>query len=445
MKDLTKGNIYKTFILFAVPMVLAGVLSQGYSIIDTIIAGRYLGDKGLAEVGASAAFISFVSSVFWGYGTGFAMYAARLFGAEDYKALKQAVYNNILLIMVASIIVSTVIVAFRSQIVTLLKADDSIKSGAALYVSIYVGGLFFIIMNVFFSYLLNALGSSRFPFVISILSAILNIGGNVLSVTVLDWGVAGIAAASVFAAIVSDIMYVIKLRQCFRLLGVNKHRVRFDTRQLKISFLYAMPVSLQQVLMYTSTVLISPMINGLGSAATAGYNVIIKIYDINANIYQNSAKTLSNYTAQCIGAGKQKDIKRGVRVGFMQGVMFLLPVLVACVVFAEEICGAFFSADSEKTALLYSVSFVRFYLPFIVFNVINNLFHAFFRGTGSMRLLVSCTTLGSVARLVYTFMLVGTYGMKGVFLGWVLSWITEAVFVIVIYLSGIWKKDCVKN
>ena len=73
MKDLTKSNMYKTFIIFAVPMVLAGLLNQAYNTVDTIIAGKFLGADGLAAIGATSAFIQLISAVFWGYGIGFSI------------------------------------------------------------------------------------------------------------------------------------------------------------------------------------------------------------------------------------------------------------------------------------------------------------------------------------------------------------------------------------
>ena len=70
MKDLTQGNIFKTFFLFGLPLVLSGLLSQTYNVVDTAIAGRFLGEQGLAAIGATSPLITFLSSVFWGFGAG---------------------------------------------------------------------------------------------------------------------------------------------------------------------------------------------------------------------------------------------------------------------------------------------------------------------------------------------------------------------------------------
>lgn len=84
MKDLTRGNIYKTFFLFGFPMVLSGLLSQMYGIIDTSIAGKLIGETGLAATGVTSPLTTFLSSVYWGYGTGFSIYTQSFSGEKEY-------------------------------------------------------------------------------------------------------------------------------------------------------------------------------------------------------------------------------------------------------------------------------------------------------------------------------------------------------------------------
>ena len=42
-KDLTKGNIYVNFFLYAIPLIFASLLSQAYDVIDGVIAGKFIG------------------------------------------------------------------------------------------------------------------------------------------------------------------------------------------------------------------------------------------------------------------------------------------------------------------------------------------------------------------------------------------------------------------
>ena len=65
-KDLTKGPILKTLLLFALPMMLGNLLQQIYNITDTIIVGRVLGSGALAAVGSTYTLMTFLTSVMIG-------------------------------------------------------------------------------------------------------------------------------------------------------------------------------------------------------------------------------------------------------------------------------------------------------------------------------------------------------------------------------------------
>lgn len=441
MKNLTEGNIYKNFILFAVPIILSGLLSQMYSVVDSIIAGKYLGEHGLAAVGATAACITFVSSFFWGYSTGTSIYTAMLFGSEDYKALKTSIYSNAVTLIAASAAISLLSVIFKDFIFNMLNVDISIRKDASIYFVIYILGIFGFVLNHFGVCTMHALGISGFSLRMSVISTVINISGNILSVAVFKIGVAGIALSSVIAALVVCVCYYIKLQKCFKEMGCCDYKAKVSFKAIKKTFGFAVPVMLQQSVMYTTSLVIAPIVNAIGSSATAAYSIVLRIYDINAGVYQNSSKTLMNYTAQCIGAKKLDGIKKGVRVGFIQGLIFLAPFLIICVGFAEPFCSMFFPQGYTGAALEFSVVFVKYFLPFVVFNVINNLFHSFFRGIKAMNLLILFTAVGAVSRIIATIMLAKPYGMNGVYWGWIISWICEAVPVVILYFSGIWKKQ----
>lgn len=441
MKNLTEGNIYKNFILFAIPMVMAGLFAQMYNTIDTIIVGRYLGSDGLAALGATANLLTFLSAIFWGYSNGASLFAAKSFGGGDFKKLKQTIRGNVLINILGSIVLAAVVSVFADPILNLLRVDASIRGDAKAYMMIYVWGIGLITLHTTFTHTMQALGIGRFQFFMSVLSAVLNVVGNIVAIVVFRWGVAGVALATVFTSLVVDIFFTLKLRGCFRELGVGKEPVRLDLKTIREPFAVGGMNMLQQMVLYLSSLLISPIVNGLGSSATAGYVIARRVYNINTGIYQNSAKTVSNHTAQCIGAGKVKRVKKGLYVGWVQGMLLFVPVLLLCVIFAEQTCGFFLSQDGDATALKYGVLFVRFFLPFTVLDMLNNLFHAFFRGTSSMKLLFLSSTIGAVSHLVLTYLL-RQMGMTGIYLAWVLSWVLEALFAVSVYLAGRWKKHC---
>lgn len=441
MKNLTEGNIYKTFFLFAIPLVFAGLLSQCYNVIDTVIAGKFLGADGLAAVGTGSAYITFCSSVLWGLGNGSALYTARLFGAADFKRVKSAVYNNFFVIASLAVVISLFSILLSKNILTLLNVDKKIFDAARLYFTVYFSGFTFIILSSYFVFIMQALGSSSYPFYMSLISTVLNIGGNLLLVAVFKTGAEGLAAASVFSAFVVDIFYVFKVRKCVRELGVAEYKIKPDRTIVKNSLRYGLPVMLQQSVMYVSSMLVSPIVNAVGSSATAAYTVVMKVYDINASVYQNSAKTLGNYISQSVGGRKYDKLGKGLKVGFIQGFALALPLIILSAVFAKRAALIFFPKDYTGDGLTYAVTFIRCFLPIIVFNIANNLFHNFFRGIGNMKCLIAATLIGSAANLTLSVVLSQSFGIYGVYAGWSSSWVIEAIFCISVYISGRWRKS----
>lgn len=440
MKDLTQGNIYKTFLLFAIPVVLANVLSESYALVDTVIAGKYLGEEGLAAIGATAALLAFTGCLLWGYNAGAGIHFARLFGAGRYEELRNAACTQAILITVLTAFVGVACVLCYRPLFALLRVDPAIADAAFSYFAILMLGKVVTILQNFCVNLLHACGVSGFTFYMSLLAAVCNVGGNILSIVVLGWGVAGVALSTVLSSAVVTLVYFARIRRVFREMRLQGVAVRPSLRYVKEGAPYALPVSLQQGAMYFAGLCISPIVNGIGAVATAAYVVVQRFNSVTATIYQGSSKVLGAYTAQCMGAQKFDSIRRGVRTGLVQSICFVAPVLLVCVLLAEPISALFFETGYRGESYELAVSFARFYLPFCFLNVLNNLFHNLYRGVKNMRFLFISTALGAVVRIVASYLLSITLqmGMHGFYLGWVISWAAEFVFCIVIYVSGLW-------
>ncbi len=444
MKDLTQGNIYKTFFLFAFPLLLSGLLSQSYHIIDTSIAGKYLGEAGIAAISSSSSFITLFSSVFWGFSAGASIYISILFGAKRYQDLKNTIFSSYIIFASFSIIISILTIFFKNLIFDFLNVDKSLEIASSQYFTVYIIGIVFVVSNNFFLSAFNAIGLSSYPFYMSIVSAFINVAGNVFSLAVLKTGVIGVAFSTVSAALVVDILYIIKLKQVYKKLNINREKSRFIVNGLNHIFSNSLPVTFQQLIMYASGIFISPAVNLLGPSTTAAYSVANHVYEVCASMYQNSSKSVSSYSAQCIGAKKFDKLKKGVFAGLVQATLILLPIVVLIWIFARPICLFFFEDGYTGKALVYSLDFVKNFLPFVFINIINNLFHSFWRGITAKTYLLLGTVTGTVSRVTLTLVLINIYSIKGVWIAWVLSWAIETVLNVALYFGGKWKKILVK-
>lgn len=436
MKKLYEGNIKRNFFSFALPLIITILFSQAYNIINTIMAGHLIGDDAISAIGSTAPLISFISSLCWGYGTGISIYVAVLFGREDYKRMANVIKTNMSMVSVLVIILSAFCILFHNNIFDFLNIEPSMRKDAFAYYSIYIAGLVFLNINWCGVYIANALGLTKLPLIASVITNILNISINYILIKVFGMGVEATAIATIFSAFCVSIFYVVMMINTFNELKVNNCKMYFSFTELKYSLSFAFPSMLQQSVMYLSSALVSPLTNLCGASAIAGYTIGMRIYDVNAGVYQNSNKTISTFIAQCVGAGKQSIIKKGIKTGLFQTIMFLLIFLIPTVFLSDPISRLFLDS---KEGLHYSVIFMKCCMPFVFFNVINNLIHAIFRSAGAGQYLVISTLIYAVSRCAYSYLLFDKYEMYGIYAAMVLSWITEAIFGLIIYCSGKWK------
>lgn len=441
MKKLYEGNIIKNFISFSIPLILSALLSQTHNLVDTAMVGRLIGDEALAAVGSTSPLLTLISSMVWGYGAGSAVYVAHLFGEGDNKRAVNAIKIAILTSSAMCILTAVFFVSSHKLIFEILSIPEQIQKEAFSYFAIYSFGLIFLQINSAGVYIANAFGMSSIAFAASVVSCTLNIAGNYILIAVCNMGVTGAALATVFAAFVVFIYYLIRFSSIFRKLGCSMRGLSLSYSEFKTNFVYGFPNMLQQSVMYLSTTLVSPLVNSAGPAAIAGYTAGMKVYDINAAIYQNSNKTITNYVAHCCGAKKQSLIPRGVATGLIMTLCYLAFPLVPTVFASRHTASLFFGADASAQSIGYAVFFLKLCMPFVVFNVLNNAFHAVFRGSGSGRYLVYSTLIYAIARLSYSYMLFPHFEMHGIFVSVPLSWATEAVFGSLVYFLGIVKKS----
>ena len=162
--------------------------------------------------------------------------------------------------------------------------------------------------------------------------------------------------------------------------------------------------------------------------------IVEKVYNISASVFTNAAKTLSNYAAQAAGAEKYKEIRKGLKVGTLQGYILTIPLVVLTVVFAEPVCRLFLSKNTESAALDFAIVFARYYTPFMLIYVATNLFHSLFRGIAAMHALLFSSVSGSVIRVIASIFCVWLIGIEGIFVGWVISWLSDLAISLWFYL-----------
>lgn len=434
-KRLTEGNIYKNYLLYALPLVLSSIMAQLYNTVDAVIAGKYIGETALGAVSAAGSVEAVMFAFFNGFAAGFSIYLSRLFGRRDYARIKRDTFSTALFLSVLCLLITTLLILFRDPLLDFLKVDDVLRRDTEIYFVITMGAYFVRCIERILGQVLPAMGITSYTLYVSMGASLLNIAGNIVAVTVFRMGVAGLAAATVFSTLCQVVLYLILIARTFRGLPVEKSRYRFRFSDLAASFRFTLPTAVQQVAFHGVSLFIAPPINGLGAAATAGYNVSNRIYSISSMTIWNLTSAISCYTAQCAGEGSLKKIPKGLRAGFLLNGAALIPVITLCFVFASPIVSIFFPSGFEGESLLYALRYVRVFLPFIFIQMVDHVFHAYLRSVGAVGHVFWISLFGAVVRLIATYLLVPVLGMDGVFLGQILSWVADTAVSLLLYCA----------
>ena len=438
MKDMISGNIYKTFFVFSIPMILSSVLSQAFGIINTSMAGIFLGSKGLAALGASSAVIDVMNSIFLGFSVGVGVYMADFFGAKDYKKYKNLVLSNLLLLVGTSVFCVGLAMLFNRPILHFLNIEDVIYADSRIYFFMMLINMPIALSNHYWVYASNAMGITTFPMVVSVISSVINVGGNILAITVLDAGVFGIGAATILASTIAFACYFIRFRQYFRQMGVEKEPFHFEWKYIRMSLPSSLPNSAQQFSMYLAGLLIAPIRNGLGYMAIAAVSIVTKLQSLLNMFYGSCARTVCNYIPQCMGAGQPQKIKKAIRVSFLQGFAFLLPLILLLWCIPYTVANLFVDPSEDRQVVEYVVDYIRVFLPFVCIHAVTTIFHSIFRGVKRNGHLFISTTICSAVGIIAAMILCPVMGIYGYYLQAIIGWAVECVYIFAVYMTGIW-------
>lgn len=198
----------RSLFFFALPMILGNLFQQFYSTADSIIVGQFVGEKALAAVGASYALTTVFIMIAIGGGIGASVITSQYLGAALYQRMKTSVNTALLSFLAVSVLLGGIGLIFSRSILISLNTPDNVLAEAVLYLKIYFTGLPFLFMYNILSSIFNALGNSKTPLYLLIFSSLLNIVMDLVLVGGFGLGVAGAAAATVFAQGLSAVISI---------------------------------------------------------------------------------------------------------------------------------------------------------------------------------------------------------------------------------------------
>lgn len=476
---LTSKPAFYALFVFSLPIIIGNLFQQLYTMVDSAVVGRFVGEQALAAVGASYSLTVVFICVAIGGGVGSSVIVSKYFGARNFSAMKTAVSTAFLTFLGISVFLGAVGIVINRPLLVLLKTPSDALDMALVYLRIYFLGLPFLFMYNVISSMFNAIGNSRIPLVFLIFSSLLNVALDFLFVAVFKTGVAGAAWATLIAQGLSCVLsFTVFMRTLGKFKdseegvsaagkdvgffgenscvsarsggasfcggrltrgGYRKFRF-FDGRELSSMAKIAIPSILQQSTVSIGMMLVQSVVNSFGSEALAGYSAFSRIASIAIVPMAALNNSMSSYTAQNIGAGKPERVVKGYHAANLMVAFFAVTLCLCIEIFYRPLISLFIGDGGSETALRTGQAALRFEGFFYCWIGFKMACDGLLRGAGDMKVFTLANLVNLSIRVVVSVVCAPRFGIEWVWYSVPMGWFMNFVISFAEYRTGNWKK-----
>lgn len=435
-KDLTTGKIMPILVNFTVPLVLGNLFQLTYNAVDSIIVGHFVGKEALAAVGICNPVSTLMILFLNGLCMGASILMGIQYGAKDYETLHRQISTTLLSGAFFSFFLTLVCVIFAVPILLLLQVDPSIMSMTVQYLRIIFLGLMFTFLYNFFSSTLRALGDSASPLYFLIISAILNIFGDLFFVIVLKAGSNGCAISTVLSEALCCLFCIIYIQKKVPILRLGKKWLVFDAGLLKKTIAYGWASAMQQATVQMGKIAIQALVNTMGVSVAAAFAVVNRIDDFAITPEQNIAHAMTALMAQNKGAGKNDRMREGFRCGMILELVYGAAVMLICLGFARPLMSLFVK---DEEVIGHGVVYLHLIAVMYILPAITNALQGFFRGIGDLKVTLMSSFTNMAVRVIAAapMVLLWNFGIEALpysyLAGWIAMLLVETPLMLRIY------------
>ena len=425
---MTEGSIWKSILLFSVPLILGNLLQQLYNTADSIIVGNFVGSNALAAVGSSGSPIFLLIGFSQGIAVGAGVVVAQYLGAKDREDAQRAVHTALALAVLLGLILTIGGILVSRALLTAMDTPAEVLEDAVTYMQIYFGGVLFSVVYNMAAGILNAAGNSQRSLLYLGIASGTNILLDLVLIAGLKMGVAGAAIATDVSQLVSCVLslgFLMRVNDDYRVTAkeIKVHK-KMAARIIKVG----LPTGIQNMVISLSNILVQAGVNGYGAAAMAGFAAYMKVDGFNILPIMSFSMAATTFVGQNFGAGKLDRVKRGMGVTVAMGVGYTLCTGALLLLFRYQILYLF---TSDETVVAYGISAMKYFCPFYFLLAILHGMAGAVRGTGKsvppMVVLLLSLCLFRVAWI--QFILPFFHSIEGVFILYPVSWGLGAVLM----------------
>lgn len=428
--DMLTAPLFKSILLFTIPIALCSIIQQLFNAADTAIVGYFDNSSALAAVGTNTETVALIVTLSSGLSIGVNVLVAKYIGENKTEKIKSAVGFSLLLASAIGIIVLLFGQVIASPLLRLIKAPNDILPLAALYLKIFFLGFPFLLIYDFGSAVLRAIGDSKFPFISLVLSAIINIVLNLIFVIVFRLGVIGVAIATAVANAVSALLVIFKLqKENLFIFSLNKNSFKYAHQIFKIGI----PSAVSGAVFCLANIFVQAQVNKFGSVAIAGSTIVMNFEYFTYYIITSFSQSATTFISQNFWANKLERCKKILRLCLLLSLLFNGGAVLVIVLFRTFFCFLFTNEQSVVQSACLRIMIILLFEPLCSFYEIPA---GVLRGCGRANAPAICTLVGTCAfRIIWILTVFKHYNtLEALYYAFPLSWVATTALVSVCFI-----------
>ncbi len=437
--DMTVGSPVKLIIQFMIPMFLGNVFQQFYNIVDSIVAGQFIGVDALAAIGSTGSLMFFVTGWLNGLSSGFAIIVAQRFGARKYDEMRHYVAMSFYLMAAFAFVMTAAFLALNEPILRLMNSPENVMQDVKSYMGIIYAGLIITAAYDILAAVLRALGDSRSPLYFLIISAGINVVLDIALICVFGMGVEGCAYATVLAQGISAMCCIIYIVKKYPILHLKKENFAISLDSFRRLIALGIPMGLQFSITAIGTIIVQGAVNIYGTTYMAGFSAAGKIQNIASMVAVSMGATIATYVGQNRGAGKMDRVKQGVNYCWIMLLVWSV-IEMLLMYFGGKYFTYLFVSSSQTDVINVSVTYFHTVFWAYPFLCTIFLFRNALQGMGYGLVPMLGGVFELVARTAIVVFVAGKTTFAGVCLADPVAWIA-ALIPLIPYYFHIMKKS----
>lgn len=431
---MLSGNVLKSIIPFALPIMLSSLLQYNYSLVDNIIVGRYVSTDALAAVGNVGSISSFVVGASLGLTSGFTIPIAQAFGANDRKKLNLYTASSVKVSLIAGICTIIFGEILSYPLLRAIGTPNEIIKMSASYINVLYLGVPFQMLSSNFTAISRAVGESRKPLYFHIVSVIVNFFLDLLFVKHFAWGVEGAAGATLISQALAMILtgaYIFKFNQNISVTKSDfKPNIKVAWEQIKLGI----PVSLQFTITSIGSMCLQGAVNGFGANVIAGFTAAGKVENLTNIPMSGLGVATQTFVGQNYGAKNYDRIVKSIHKIFVLDLIVSVAMSITLYAIGEPLVSLFSTEVNNEmmfAAKRYILATAQCYsLVAILFVLRNSL-----QGLGYTYANMIAGAGELVGRIAIAFIFTKIIGFSAVCYAAPAAWLLADIPLAIIYLN----------